>query len=116
MPAPTGALAPDDVLIRPLITRICGTDLHEYIAGPIVTPKTPHVYTGAQNPQILGASGVRDHRGSWLECGHLRAGQRIAAAVAPRDDYYGKRELYHLSKKLGCVGLSRHGAVWPSWR
>ena len=50
VPAPTGALAPDDVLIRPLVTGICGTDLHEYIAGPIVTPKTPHVYTGAQNP------------------------------------------------------------------
>ena len=26
--------------------------------------------------------------------------------VAPRDDYYGKRGLYHLSEKLGCVGLS----------
>jgi len=33
---------------------ICGTDLHEYVAGPIVTPVEPHPLTGAQNPQILG--------------------------------------------------------------
>ena len=51
---PSDALAPDDVLIAPVVSGICGTDLHEYIAGPIVTPKEPHAYTGATNPQILG--------------------------------------------------------------
>ena len=28
---------PDQLLVKPLWTGICGTDLHEYIAGPIVT-------------------------------------------------------------------------------
>jgi (R,R)-butanediol dehydrogenase/meso-butanediol dehydrogenase/diacetyl reductase len=51
---PSDHLAADDVLVEPFCSGICGTDLHEYIAGPIVTPKTPHVYTGAINPQILG--------------------------------------------------------------
>src|SRR5665213_3802576 len=42
------------VLIRPLTCGICGTDLHEYASGPIVTPSTPHKFTGATLPQILG--------------------------------------------------------------
>ena len=28
----------NQLLVKPLWTGICGTDLHEYIAGPIVTP------------------------------------------------------------------------------
>ena len=28
----------DDVLVEVLFCGICGTDLHEYVAGPIVTP------------------------------------------------------------------------------
>ena len=39
------------VLIRPLVCGICGTDLHEYAAGPIYTPIKPHVFTGATLPQ-----------------------------------------------------------------
>ena len=30
--------APDDVLVEVLWCGICGTDLHEYLVGPIVTP------------------------------------------------------------------------------
>src|SRR6266480_541660 len=43
-----------EVLLRPLICGICGTDLHEYTDGPIVTSASPHPLTGAQLPQILG--------------------------------------------------------------
>ena len=106
--APPEDLAPDDVLIRPLVTGICGTDLHEYLAGPIVTPEEPHSYTGATNPQILGHefSATVEAVGSAVT--HVAPGQRISVQplVAPRDDYYGRRGLYHLSEKLGCVGLS----------
>ncbi len=28
------------VLVRPLTCGICGTDLHEFAGGPIVTPKS----------------------------------------------------------------------------
>ena len=105
---PSGELAPDDVLIRPHVTGICGTDLHEYLAGPIVTPQEPHPYTGATNPQILGheVSATVEAVGSGVSS--VAPGQRISVQplVAPRDDYYGRRGLYHLSEKLGCVGLS----------
>lgn len=33
---------------------ICRTGFHEDVAGPIVTPATPHVFTAAILPQILG--------------------------------------------------------------
>ena len=40
--------------MRPRSVGICGTDLHEYLAGPIVTSVAPHPLTGAALPQILG--------------------------------------------------------------
>ena len=105
---PPDNLAPDDVLVEPFCTGICGTDLHEYIAGPIVTPTEPHVYTGAQNPQILGHefSARVKKVGSAVE--NVAVGDRVSVQplVAPRNDYYGKRGLYHLSPELGCIGLS----------
>lgn len=107
-PAPSQKLGPGDVLIKPLVTGICGTDLHEYIAGPIVTPQTPHVYTGATNPQILGHefSAVVVDTGS--DVSNVLVGDRVSIQplVSPRNDYYGRRGLYHLSEKMGCVGLS----------
>jgi (R,R)-butanediol dehydrogenase/meso-butanediol dehydrogenase/diacetyl reductase len=108
VPAPSKKLGPKDVLIKPLVTGICGTDLHEYIAGPIVTPVTPHVYTGATNPQILGHefSAVVLDKGS--EADNVKVGDRVSIQplISPRDDYYGRRGLYHLSERMACVGLS----------
>ncbi len=105
---PADALAPDDVLIAPAVTGICGTDLHEYIAGPIVTPETPHIYTGASNPQILGHETSATVLAVGDGVSHVEAGDRISVQplLSPRDDYYGKRGLYHLSPKMACVGLS----------
>ena len=108
VPAPSKKLGANDVLIKPLVTGICGTDLHEYIAGPIVTPVKPHVYTGVTNPQILGHefSAVVADKGSAVS--NVKVGDRVSIQplISPRDDYYGRRGLYHLSPSMGCVGLS----------
>ena len=45
---------PDDVLIAPFYCGICGTDLHEYAVGPIVTPTSPHPLTGVTLPNVMG--------------------------------------------------------------
>jgi (R,R)-butanediol dehydrogenase / meso-butanediol dehydrogenase / diacetyl reductase len=105
---PSVKLAPDDVLIAPAVTGICGTDLHEYIAGPIVTPKEPHIYTGATNPQILGHEFSARVLAVGDAVSHVSAGDRISIQplLSPRNDYYGKRGLFHLSPSMGCVGLS----------
>ena len=106
--APAARLQPHDVLIKPIVCGICGTDLHEYIAGPIVTPRTPHVYTKAVNPQILGHefSAVVADVGSAVT--HVKPGDRasIMPLITPRNDYFAKRGLYHLSDKMAAVGLS----------
>ncbi|WP_310380330.1 2,3-butanediol dehydrogenase [Rhizobium sp. 1399] len=108
VPAPSGRLGDDMVLIDPLVCGICGTDIHEYIAGPIVTPATPHVYSGATLPQILG----HEFSARVLEVGrnvtHVAPGSRVSIQplISPRDDYYGRRGLFHLSEKMACVGLS----------
>ena len=105
---PPDVLAPDDVLVEPICTGICGTDLHEYIAGPIVTPVEPHVYTGAKNPQILGHEFSAHVKRVGSEVETVAPGDRVSIQplVSPRNDYYGKRGLYHLSPQLGCIGLS----------
>lgn len=105
---PSSRLLPDDVLIAPIVTGICGTDLHEYIAGPIVTPVEPHIYTGVTNPQILGHETSARVLAVGDAVSTVSAGDRISIQplIAPRNDYYGKRGLYHLSPSLGCVGLS----------
>src|ERR1700760_1216781 len=47
-------IGPDEVRVAPQWTGICGTDLHEYLHGPIIASEDPHPLTGAQMPQILG--------------------------------------------------------------
>jgi len=47
-----GAPRPDEVVVEPLYCGICGTDLHEYMVGAIVTPTKPHPLTGVTNPCI----------------------------------------------------------------
>ena len=108
VPPPTGALGATDVLLRPILCGICGTDLHEYVGGPIVTTRTPHAYSGSKLPQILG----HEFSAEVLDIGagvtNVKTGDRVSIQplVSPRDDYYGRRGLYHLSEKMACIGLS----------
>ncbi len=37
---------------------ICGTDIEEYLHGPVVIPTRPHPLTGAQVPLVLGHEGA----------------------------------------------------------
>src|SRR6202167_3959966 len=105
--APT-AMGDAQVMVKPLTCGICGTDLHEFAGGPIVTPSTPHKFTGAVLPQILGhefSAEVLDVGGAVTR---VRKGDRVSIQplVMPLDDYYSRRGLNHLSPSMGCVGLS----------
>jgi (R,R)-butanediol dehydrogenase / meso-butanediol dehydrogenase / diacetyl reductase len=98
----------DEVVVRVASCGICGTDLHEYVAGPIVTPVEPHPLTGAQNPQILG----HEFSGEVVAIGaavtSVRQGDRVAImplAYCGRCAYC-RRGFQHLCATMGCVGLS----------
>jgi (R,R)-butanediol dehydrogenase/meso-butanediol dehydrogenase/diacetyl reductase len=45
---------PGTVQIQVGFNGICGTDLHEYFAGPIFVPTAPHPLTGQQLPLVMG--------------------------------------------------------------
>ncbi len=45
---------PGTVQIKVGFNGICGTDLHEYFAGPIFVPTEPHPLTGQQLPLVMG--------------------------------------------------------------
>ncbi|MFO7926772.1 2,3-butanediol dehydrogenase [Natronomonas sp.] len=47
-------LGPGDVRIDVEAAGICGSDLHEYAAGPIFMPEDPHPMTGASIPLRMG--------------------------------------------------------------
>jgi (R,R)-butanediol dehydrogenase/meso-butanediol dehydrogenase/diacetyl reductase len=102
------AVGDTQLLIKPSTCGICGTDLHEFAAGPIVTPAKPHPFTGAMLPQIFG----HEFSAEVLEVGRnvtrVRKGDRLSIQplVMPMDDYYSRRGLNHLSPRMGCVGLS----------
>lgn len=102
---------PGQVLVRNSHVGICGTDLHEYVSGPIFIPQTPHPYTGAQGPQVLG----HEFGGTVIAVGpgvsKVAPGDRVAVQplVMPRSgEHFADRGWHNLSASLALVVLS-----WP---
>jgi (R,R)-butanediol dehydrogenase/meso-butanediol dehydrogenase/diacetyl reductase len=103
-------LAPGEgqVVVRVATCGICGTDLHEYIAGPIVTPVEPHPLTGAQNPQILGHEFAGDVTAVGPGVTRVEEGDRVSIMPLAYCGTcaYCRRGLQHLCATMACVGLS----------
>lgn len=100
---------PRQVIVKVAWCGICGTDLHEYVTGPIFMPRQ----------QILGHefSGTVVEMGSELK--DYREGDRVTVQprLTPGNDYYSVRGLSHLSERLPLleseIGL---GEEWASMR
>jgi (R,R)-butanediol dehydrogenase/meso-butanediol dehydrogenase/diacetyl reductase len=106
--AAPNAMNGSQVMVRPLTCGICGTDLHEFAGGPIVTPAMPHKFTGAVLPQIFGHEFSTEVIDVGSSVKRVRKGDRISVQplIMPLEDYYSRRGLNHLSPSMGCVGLS----------
>jgi (R,R)-butanediol dehydrogenase / meso-butanediol dehydrogenase / diacetyl reductase len=89
---------------------ICGTDLHEFLEGPIFIPPkgTPHPITGAELPVVMGHefAGVVSAVGPGVS--GVQEGDRVAV-----EPYYVCGECvacaagrYNICRKLGFIGLS----------
>ena len=92
---------------------ICGSDLHEYIAGPIFIPVgTPHALTGDTAPLILG----HEFSGEVVEVGAGVANVQVGDRVAPDacqvcwECARCKEHRYSLCEKLAFTGLMTDGA------
>lgn len=92
---------------------ICGSDLHEYLAGPIFIPvDKPHALTGDTAPVILG----HEFSGDVVEVGpgvtNVKVGDRVAPDACqvcwecPRC----RENKYSLCEKLAFTGLMTDGA------
>jgi (R,R)-butanediol dehydrogenase/meso-butanediol dehydrogenase/diacetyl reductase len=104
-PGPPG---PGEVLLQPVMCGICGTDLHEYTDGPIVTPARPHPLTGAELPQILGHefSAVVAAAGPGVT--HVGAGDlcTVMPLITCGHCHECRRGQGHLCRTMACTGLS----------
>ena len=107
VPEPTIG-APDDVLVEVAFCGICGTVLHEYLVGPIVTPTSPHPLTGVTIPQTLG----HEFSARVVEIGNtvtdVKVGDRVAImpAIVCGKCHFCRRGMGHLCVKFACTGLS----------
>ena len=69
---------PHQVKVAVKFTGICGTDLHEFLDGPIFIPTEEHVYSGQKAPVTLG----HEFSGEIVEVGsdvtRVKVGDRVA--------------------------------------
>ncbi len=103
-----GTLAADELIVAPRLCGICGTDLHEYHSGPIVTPVEPHPLTHATLPQTLGHELSADVVAVGAGVKNARADDRVAIMplIFCGECWFCRRGLNHLCQTMGCTGLS----------
>lgn len=102
---------------------ICGSDLHEYLGGPIFIPQTEaHPLTGVKAPVILG----HEFSGEVVEIGpgvtNVKVGERVVsnAMITCGECHYCSRYQHTWCQKLAIIGLSAHGGFAeyvnvPAW-
>jgi (R,R)-butanediol dehydrogenase / meso-butanediol dehydrogenase / diacetyl reductase len=104
---------PGEVKIEVGFNGICGTDLHEYFAGPIFIPTSPHPLTGQQLPLVMGHefSGTITEVGSGVT-GHA-PGDRVAVEPLYRCDtcHSCRAGNYNICAQIGFHGLMSDGGM-----
>jgi (R,R)-butanediol dehydrogenase/meso-butanediol dehydrogenase/diacetyl reductase len=101
------------VQIRVQWCGICGSDLHEYVAGPVFIPvDVPHPMTGIKGQCILG----HEFCGEIVELGAgvqgFSLGESVAADACQHCGtcYYCTHGLYNICENLAFTGLMNNGA------
>lgn len=92
---------------------ICGSDLHEYVAGPVFIPvDKPHPLTGLKGQCILG----HEFSGEILALGEgvegFAIGERVTADACQHcgECWYCRQGQYNLCENLAFTGLMNNGA------
>ena len=103
------SLGSDDVKVKVAWAGICGSDLHEYAAGPMTIPgdkKDP--LTGQQRPITMGHefSGIVEEIGSNVY--HVRVGDKVAINPLITSGNHNSR-LFDMYNGFQFVGLGADG-------
>ncbi|MFV4912117.1 2,3-butanediol dehydrogenase [Microbacterium lacticum] len=107
-------VAPGAVGIDVAYCGICGTDLHEYLDGPIFIPAAghPHPVSGESAPLTIGheMSGVVYAVGKGVD--DVAVGDHVVVEpyiLRPEVDTSEKNPAYHLSPDMNFIGLAGGG-------
>lgn len=104
-------IRPGYAKIRVECCGICGTDLHEYLHGPIVIMNEPHPLTGEKAPIVIG----HEFAGEVVEVGpevtSVKLGDRVAVGsiIGCGKCKYCRQGDYRLCQLVGYNGL--HGVT-----
>ena len=115
VPEPT--VKPGTVKIKVKWCGICGTDLHEYLAGPIFIPTEEHPLTHVKAPVILG----HEFSGEVIEIGEGVTSHKVGDRVVVEPIYScGKCEAckhghYNVCEQLVFHGLGGEGGGFSEY-
>ncbi len=114
VPEPGGP-GPGQAVVATHFCGICGTDLHEFIEGPVLIRPSAHPLTGHAPPVVLG----HEFTGTVVAVGPggpaELAGRRVTVDPCWRCGacYWCRRGDYHICRLGGSVGLASDGALAP---
>lgn len=104
---------PKHVKLRVAHNGICGSDLHEYYAGPIFVPEEPHPLTGRSMPLVMG----HEFSGTIVEAGEgvtrVSVGDRVAVEPVYRCGQCPPCQagFYNVCQQIGFHGLMADGGL-----
>jgi (R,R)-butanediol dehydrogenase/meso-butanediol dehydrogenase/diacetyl reductase len=114
-PAPPPA---GQVKVKVAWCGLCGTDLHEYLGGPLYIPADgPHSLTGAQAPVILG----HEMSGDVVEVGagvtRVKVGDRVVLCpiIGCLKCHWCRSGLMGLCTNIAFLGISWHGGGFAQY-
>ncbi|WP_312096284.1 2,3-butanediol dehydrogenase [Niallia sp.] len=107
-------VAPGKVKLKVKWCGICGSDLHEYLGGPIFIPvDQPHPLTNEVAPVTLG----HEFSGEIVEIGEgvidYQVGDRVV--VEPIFATHGLQGAYNLDENMGFLGLAGGGGGFSEY-
>ncbi len=109
---------PGQVKVKVAWCGLCGTDLHEYLGGPLYVPAdAPHPLTGAQAPVILG----HEMSGDVVEVGpdvtRVKVGDRVALCpiIGCLECQWCRSGLMGLCTNIAFLGVSWHGGGFSQY-
>jgi (R,R)-butanediol dehydrogenase / meso-butanediol dehydrogenase / diacetyl reductase len=102
---------PGEVAIRVAHNGLCGSDLHEYAAGPLFVPTAPHPLTGAVLPIVLGHEFAGTVAAVGAGVTSVRDGDRVCVEPIYRceDCPACATGAYNLCRSVAFHGLQAHG-------